>query len=239
MTTVCRLCRTEGEICRSHILPEFLYRPLYDEKHRFSILVAGAEGKRYGQRGLTERILCHACEQRLCKYERYAAAVMSGRLGHRFQQRGNRLTCEGIDYPRFKLFQLSILWRASVSTLDFFRLVSLGPREEGLRQMLLTGDPGAPEEFGCIVVFAHDDGHDLSDTLFNPEPMRWAGRRMYKFFFAGAMWLYHCDGQPPASHLRKFFLGPEGTLTAPFGDMAYAQAYGRLAKRLARRAGYF
>ena len=38
------------QLRRSHILPEFLYRPLYDEKHRFSILTAGVERKWYGQR---------------------------------------------------------------------------------------------------------------------------------------------------------------------------------------------
>jgi hypothetical protein len=163
---------------------------------------------------------------------------MSGRLGRRFQQRGSRITIEGIDYARFKLFQLSILWRASVSTLEFFRLVSLGPHEERLRQMLSACDPGSPEEFGCVVVFAHDRGHDLSDTFFNPEPMRWAGRRMYKFFFAGAVWLYHCDRQPPAPHLQELFLRPEGALTGLFGDLANGQIYGRSAERLARRAGY-
>lgn len=238
MGMVCRLCGTSEELCRSHILPEFLYRPLYDEKHRFSILTAGVEGKRYRQRGLTEPLLCHACERHLCQYEKYAAEVMSGRLGHRFQQRGSRITINGIDYARFKLFQLSILWRASASTLEFFRLVSLGPHETPLRQMLLTGDPGIPDKFGCVVIFTHDLGHDMSDTIFNPEPMRWAGRRMHKFFFAGAVWLYHCDQRPPMHHLQKFFLRPEGTLTALFGDFADGRVYGPLAKRLARRAGY-
>lgn len=238
MESVCRLCNTPSELCRSHILPEFLYRPLYDEKHRFSILTAGVTGVRYGQRGLTEKLLCHACEQRLCLFEKYAAEVMSGRLGHRYQQHDSRITIKGIDYAQFKLFQISILWRASVSTLEFFRLVSLGPREELLRQMLVAANPGSPEAFGCVVIFAHDSGHDLSDTLFNPEPFRWAGRRMYKLFFAGAAWLYHCDQRPPTPHLQKFFLRPDGTLSALFGDLGDAQIYGPSAKRLARRAGY-
>jgi hypothetical protein len=238
MESVCSLCNTPKELCRSHILPEFLYRPLYDEKHRFSILTAGVDNERYGQRGLTERLLCHACEQRLCQYEKYAAEVMSGRRNHRYQQHGGRITIKGIDYTRFKLFQISILWRASVSTLEFFKLVSLGQREELLRQMVLAGDPGNPEEFGCVVIFAHDRGHDISDTLFNPEPMRWGGRRMHKLFFAGAAWLYHCDQRPPAAHLQKFFLRPEGTLLGLFGDLGDPQRYGPSAKRLARRAGY-
>jgi hypothetical protein len=238
MESVCRLCNTANELCRSHILPEFVYRQLYDEKHRFSILTAGVDNKLYGQRGLTERLLCHACEQRLCRYEKYAADVMTGRCHHRCQKQGDRITIKGIDYTPFKLFLMSVLWRASISTLEFFKLVSLGQREELLRQMLLAEDPGKPEEFGCVVIFAHDRGHDMSDTLFNPEPMRWAGRRMYKLFFAGAAWLYHCDQQPPVAHLQKFFLRPEGSLVGLFGDLGEAQRYGESAKRLAKRAGY-
>jgi hypothetical protein len=150
MKAPCRLCTTSQELCRSHILPEFLYQPLYDEKHRFSIL--GLEGERYAQRGLTEKLLCHHCEQHLTRYKKYAAEIMSGRLGHRFHQRGAYIIIEGVDYTRFKLFQLSVLWRASVSKLEFFKLVSLGPHEERLRQMLVGSDPGSPEEFGCVVV---------------------------------------------------------------------------------------
>jgi len=31
---VCRLCQKEKPLVQSHVIPEFLYRPLYDEKHR-------------------------------------------------------------------------------------------------------------------------------------------------------------------------------------------------------------
>jgi|SRR5271156_3457859 len=163
---------------------------------------------------------------------------MTGRMGHRFQKHGHRITVEGIDYPRFEIFQMSVLWRASVSTLDFFRLVSLGLREERLRKMLLVGEPGEPEEFGCVVIFAHERGGDISDTLFNPEPLRWAGRRMCKFFFAGSAWLFHCDQQPSAIHLKKLFLQKDGSLIGLSGDLADGRKYGALAKRLARDAGY-
>jgi hypothetical protein len=238
MQTICRLCEKPDELCRSHVLPEFLYRPLYDEKHRFLILRAEAVGERYSQRGLTERLLCRACEQEIGRHEKYAAEAMSGRLGHHYRQYDDKLLIDGLDYARFKLFQISIIWRASVSTLEFFKLVSLGARAERVRHMLLEGDPGEPEEFGCVVIFAHDRGCDMSDTMFNPEPMRWAGRQMYKFFFAGAAWLYHCDQRPAASHLKKFFLQRDGTLLGLYGDLDYAKTFGPTARRFAKRRGW-
>jgi hypothetical protein len=238
MSQPCRLCKSTRPLCRSHILPEFAYRPLYDEKHRYTVLTVGSDRDRYAQRGLAERLLCHDCEQQFAKYEKYASEVMTGRLGHHFKAANGRIVIRGIDYRVFKLFQMSVLWRGSVSSLDFFRLVSLGPREEPLRLMLLNEEPGAPGDFGCIVLFAHDRGESVSDTLFNPEPFRWVGRRMHKFFFAGSTWLYHCDQRPAADHLQKFFLRVDGSLMGLFGDLADAKTLFPFARRAARAAGY-
>jgi hypothetical protein len=49
----------------------------------------------------------------------------------------------GLDYAMFKLFHLSVLWRAGVSTREEFRNVKLGSHEDVIRQMLLRDDPGA------------------------------------------------------------------------------------------------
>jgi hypothetical protein len=160
---------------------------------------------RYLQKGLTEALLCFACEQKLGGYEKYAAEVMTGRLGHRFRRDGSRLLTGGIDYDRFKLFQMSILLRASISSLEFFRFVSLAPREEILRTMLVDEQPGRPDQFGCVVVCATDKGSDISDTFFNPEPFRWSGHRMTKLFFAGAVWLFHCDQRAAPAYPKGYF----------------------------------
>src|SRR5271165_416682 len=95
----CRLCGKASQLCRSHIIPEFLYRSLYDNKHRFTIL--SADGlDRYAQRGLNEPLLCRSCETRFAGYERYAADVMRGRIGHHYQRFGERIKIEGIEYNR-------------------------------------------------------------------------------------------------------------------------------------------
>jgi hypothetical protein len=229
----CQLCKVQGELLQSHILPEFVYRPLYDEKHRFTVVTE--EGNRFQQKGLRERLLCISCERQLSRYEKYASEVMNGTLGHRFRQEQDKIIIENIDYECFKLFEISVLWRAAVSRQEFFKLVSLGPREEKLRAMLRAGDPGQPEDFGCVVIFAHDRGQDISDTIFNPESFRWAGRQMHKIYFAGAAWLFHCDQQAPVSHLKKFFLQRNGTLVGLCEELTHARANFSIAKRLARR----
>ena len=41
MEAICPLCNARSELLRSHVIPEFLFRPLYDDKHRYSILSSG------------------------------------------------------------------------------------------------------------------------------------------------------------------------------------------------------
>jgi len=43
----CRLCLQERPLRDSHIIPEFLYRPLVDEKHRAAALDQGVAKLRY------------------------------------------------------------------------------------------------------------------------------------------------------------------------------------------------
>lgn len=231
----CRLCGSALPLCLSHIVPEFLYQPLYDGRHRFHVVERDRQGSAFKQKGLRERLLCQQCEQRFSVYEKYAAEAMTGRLGHRYRLSNGRIVIGNIEYARFKLFQLSVLWRGSVSSLEFFKLVHLGPLETRLRAMLLEENPGEPHEFGCAVVFARDGGEDVSDTMFNPEPLRWCGRRMVKFFFAGSAWLFHCDRRIAPDYLQRLFLQTDGTLCGLAADLTDAAPYGPSIRRIARR----
>ncbi len=65
MNSTCRLCGKTRKLRRSHILPEFLYRPLYDGKHRYFVVSAATDSNFSLQSGLTERLLCGDCEQQL------------------------------------------------------------------------------------------------------------------------------------------------------------------------------
>src|SRR5690606_40605054 len=117
----CRLCREEAPLKKSHIIPEFLYASMYDEKHRFHELSTSENKKnRFSQKGMREILLCGNCEQKLSKHERYASLLLGGGIPITYRPRGKFIKAEGLEYASFKLFGLSILWRASVSTLDVF-----------------------------------------------------------------------------------------------------------------------
>jgi hypothetical protein len=184
----CALCLSNGPLRDSHIISEFLYSSLYDDKHRFHVLEAGEKYTDFKQRGYYEPLLCQSCETKLSVWESYARGALTGGRLFQYRREGNITWVEGIDYTRFKLFQLSILWRAGVAKDEFFRKVSLGPHAETLRGMLLAEDPRR-----ALAVRMSDDWH-------SPERQHGPGDRA-----ADAPAHRGCAGH--TIHLWRLFLG--------------------------------
>ena len=116
----CKLCNEVKELQNSHIFPEFLYKPLYDEKHRFHMLAAQGAFDTVEQKGLREKLLCLQCERRMNKYETYVSRVFNGTEPIKVETHGRLTYLSELKYDLFKLFGMSILWRAGVSQLPFF-----------------------------------------------------------------------------------------------------------------------
>src|SRR6185295_6749969 len=184
----CRLCQSVGEELRfSHVLPEFLYKPLRDEKHRYiGLEVTQQKGANriLLQKGIREYLLCGDCEQRLAKYERYAAEVLRKLPGTSRKPPGTVVHVTGLNYTKFKLFQLSLLWRAGVSRQASFQEVNLGPHEERLRGMVLEGDPGKPTDYGCILMRTQGP-ETLNHILQLPGHLRFSEHHAYDMILFG------------------------------------------------------
>lgn len=208
----CALCLQQAELRNSHIIPEFLYAALYDEKHRFHQISSDPDKRNsYQQKGLREPLLCDACEQRLSVNERYASLFLNGGIGIGIRQEGDRLYLSNLDYPKLKLFQLSILWRAGVSSLPAFSQVNLGPHAEWIRTMLVNGDPGCTSDYGCLMfaLMLHQD--QVQGLIVQPTWARLAGVRAYRFVFGGLIFVYVVSSSAPPAVLRSHFLKTDGT----------------------------
>ncbi len=207
----CALCHQESELRRSHIIPEFLYETLYDEKHRLQVLSVLPERENWReQKGLRERLLCDSCEQRLSVWERYASLALRGGVALTYRTEGRRVFVEGLDYSQFKLFQLSILWRAGVSTLPFFEKVQLGKHAEILRRQLLAGDPGSPQRYPCFMFGLKAANEAFTGVIMQPGRVRLHGRVAYRFVFGGFMWAIQVSSQDLYPPLVNCTLRPTG-----------------------------
>jgi hypothetical protein len=221
----CRLCHGDGELRDSHIISEFLYKSMYDDKHRFHVVAAGDSRSSYEQKGYRERLLCQSCETKLSKCETYARELLTGGMLLRYRREGTVTWVEGIDYSRFKLFQLSILWRAGVATREFFSKVTLGPHAERLREMLLAEDPGEPWEYGCLTIGIHRQG-TMVPVIVQPTPVKILDSKGVRFTFGGYFWAYRIAGHRPIQPgFTEAVLQRSGRLAVKFESLETAGFY--------------
>lgn len=155
----CKLCLKEDVelLSKSHIIPKFLFEDMKDKNNSFIQISPDkyVEGrtqhiKKPRDAFHESNILCEKCDGNIIKeYEDYLKLVFHSTLKPTSRpqiikripdKRGfNVLFIENVDYKLYKLGFLSILWRASISKLPFFKSVILGPHSEEIRKMLLEG----------------------------------------------------------------------------------------------------
>ena len=210
----CALCMRREPLRNSHIIPEFLYKPLYEDNiHRYNTFgLEGTPDAGFEQMGEREKLLCARCEQRFSDYERYAAVFYRGAIkafsnserpellfekSLKFTRRGNDgmptaevvpalLSVQGINYEQLKLFLLSLIWRMGVSNLHFFREVDLGVHHESqIRTMLLNNDPGEPNIYPCKLRLITIQTRLLTDCQLQPRKERYEGKTFYRLFSTG------------------------------------------------------
>ncbi len=145
----CKLCGRALELIKkSHIIPNFMYKEMFDEKNRMMLanLKNISERPQFRQSGFHEKyILCAKCEGLLSTLERYAAHFLFGGnvkiptpIEKRLGPDGIKsIMIKKIDYSKLKLCLLSIVWRAHISTNKFFKEVNVGKNENVIREMLL------------------------------------------------------------------------------------------------------
>ncbi len=214
----CHLCLKDRELVKSHIIPEFLFRPGYDENRQMQVLQQTRPKPRIIQKGFNQRLLCPDCENHIVnQFEDYFARkwYVERVVPNHYSRPILRLN--DLDYARFKLFHLSILWRASISTLAPFNQVSLGESEETLREMLLADDPGKPDDFQILAVLVLFPGSTevLHGMLSSPTSGTLDGQPLFTFLFGGCMWMYFASLGKPHQMFSQVGLSEAGNMILP------------------------
>ena len=192
----CRLCGEVRPLCRSHIVPNFAYAPIKNEKGQ--ILAVGRDVKKV-QTGYFERILCEECERLLSAYESSFKQAWMDTIHPDFSHLKSGplqdfIRVEIPDYASFKLFHLSVLWRAAVSS--GFKLdprITLGKYDAQIAALIRNRDPGQPGDFPFLGVLSLDRQNRPVPTV---SPLakgtgRFEGRYVYYLMsYAYCDWLF-------------------------------------------------
>lgn len=210
--TQCRLCRKTDKLRHSHIIPEFFYKPLYDGDHKIKVLSTDGARKSPIQKGLREYLLCDECEQRFCQYERYVNNLIYHGAPPKATQSATVLIIHNVDYARFKLFVMSLLWRMGVAQHEMFAAVALGEHEEKLRLALLTENPLAPMDYPFFVQAVYLGGKFMGDFTAQAGVVATPNQPIFRVLIAGFLFVLHLVPIGMLLDMQDILLRREGDL---------------------------
>jgi len=206
----CRLClKRKTLLKKSHIIPDFMYKYLFDDIHRLHevrVTESGELKDKIKQTGAYEGdILCLECDnKRIGNLETYASKVLYGgtaiSLVNERNQNGMMSTlCKKIDYSKFKLFLLSVIWRASISSLPMFKALDLGDHEERIRTMILENFPGEQTDDPCLLMTYINQKQIPHQIIVEPSTLSEDGGFTCFLMIAGVLYIYFIGNQniPP------------------------------------------
>jgi hypothetical protein len=150
-------------------------------------------------------ILCGDCDQKVSPWDAYAQELLlhqfSDATALQVNQQKVGWRIKSFDYPRLKLFFISLLWRASVSKQPFYKRISVGPFENHLRSMILNEEPGNAQDFA--VLLGRFDELWLT-AMLDPHPEKFDGVSFVRFYLTGFVALIKVDQRAAPSQLAGF-----------------------------------
>lgn len=210
---ICKLCKQQKVLIKkSHIIPDFMYKGMFDENHKLVVqpfrqgtiekwqIRNPSDGEYEGG------LLCDECDNRLLGhyYEDYASRIYSGEFKANenpiftncINQHGiGFIKCEQLNYHKYKLFLLSILWRASISTRAFFEEVRLEhSHEEEIRRMIFEKDAGEVSKYPIFICSYAENPTFPKDLIAQPRLINATeDLHVYSFLIKGYFYTFYVN----------------------------------------------
>lgn len=230
----CLLCGKRAKLLKkSHVIPSFMYKGLFDETSRMMFMPISDQSKaKYIQTGYYDKyVLCGDCDNALIgRIEKYAAAILyGGSIKDRpSMEKGyvnpemDIITISGLSYTTFKLFILSILWRAHISWNKFFEKISVPDLEPDLRRMLLNNDAGFEDHFRVALMGIKGYDGDLVNFMPNPDMRRGEELNIAHFIIGGVIYFVELIPKSGFVLFDDYTIRNTGELKVPIvsGEMA-------------------
>jgi len=215
----CALCLEDRKLCNSHIVPEFIFKRLKEEEGCFYVFRSSTNRFKSFGKTFSEKLLCSQCETLFSKWEGYAKQFFADEIPLSGYARGDHFVLSGADYPRMKLFFMSLLWRFSVSTNPWMKGCSIGPHSERLRKHLLESDPLEPWRYGCTLTAVMVDRVHVPDLIAPPSAVRVDGHRCIRLVVGGYLLAYFVSGHMPSETHQKVVMQADGRFILSRHDM--------------------
>jgi len=182
---ICKLCSQNKKLCKSHIIPEWCYANCYDENHSFIQFNGNKDAYNSTKfKGIYDKLLCKSCEVIIQQYEDYGKCLIDQT---KVQITDNGFVKKNYNYKKFKLFILSILWRASISSRPEYKQVHLGKYEKQIKDLLLSNSITEESYFPVLLSYVFNGEKPAKGVFVEPSrrKMKNNQKTLYLFLIDG------------------------------------------------------
>ena len=228
MKGICALCNDSGILEKSHIIPNAVFKKIKRTSNGQGIALVDDEhtSVQYSQDSWWEYLLCKKCEGQISMYEKYFFESIRGNNGIKKNQHSLGVTYTGIRYPKFKLFLISLLWRAAVAKhVAFSKVILVDQWLEELRDSINNEKPLGKSKFGCRLYKLADstaggfDVKSLEQLVVAPIPR--IKKRVISFMFIidGIVIEYYCPSIPYSDFKKPGVFKNKNVFLMPFQEI--------------------
>lgn len=218
----CKLCGEDKKLIKAHIIPAGFFRPLRIGKSAPEIH-SNTNGV-YPQKspiGVYDKdILCEKCDRYLGLWDDYAHKILIQDFSEQLAvyKRNNKVAykIDNYDYKKLKMFFLSVLWRASISSQEFYKKINIGPHEQRLKEMIINDNPGEPYDYSITLAKFSNPNFKV---MLDPHNTRFNSVNYCQFYITGFVFYIKTDKKNPPEFLKRLCLNKSGHLWIILRDL--------------------
>jgi len=226
---ICKGCGKEKQLIKAHVIPASFFLGLRDgEKPTKIISNTPSVYPKKSYIGVYDKnILCRECEDQFQDLDDYGCKVLIRneahleKLHHNGRLVGYRIN--DINFEKLKIFFISVLWRASISTNYFFKDIDLGALENQAKQIIWKRHIPGIHDFSFVLSKFDDDG--AGRTILNPHQERWFSVNYYRFYLYGYILYIKADSRKTPEKWAEFIPEEENLIVISRGNMRNAKEY--------------
>jgi len=233
---ICQLCKKDKKLIKAHIIPEWAFNFLYTKNGKSKpLIIVGADlyTKKRPIGSYDNTILCGNCDSLIGKnYDEPAKDYLSLRnitSGDVVEHLNH------VDLTTLKLFLLSVVWRAGITGIEDFAMVSIGAYKERIRELIykhiiLNKHYVDTRGYDIIITRYSSKKHEkiVNDLICLPYNQRMDGVNYVCLFFPNAYKIFiKLDQRPIPNDLMAVTVDryPKTAIILPLGDLEHSGDY--------------
>lgn len=215
----CNLCQKETrKYANSHVIATAIHHLSARAEHPEKAKILSSNPAIFPKKsptGVYDQFICSECEKIFQPWEDYALSIFKKTDDLPLPSKQLHIKLGHYDYSKLKLFFVSLLWKADLSTQNIFKNVNVGERHrETLRQMIWDKNPGDWDDYTVHLERFNSDRPSAS-AISSPHKSKMGDILFYTFYMAGFIAHVKCDNRKPCVNAAEFFLKKDCPLFIP------------------------